>query len=108
MAETLAESPADAKARAIEAVLQRQCELDSVAAAFAQAQRDNELLHSRNEVLTNYIDNLMYTVTSNDLALAPPATRSKGMNPFRRIGIPLLAPVLERADGHASASERAR
>lgn len=72
---------------------------------IAEVQQSNEVLQERNEMLTNYIDNLMYTVTSNDLALAPPATRSKGGHPLRRFA--MLAPVLERApsDHHVSSHE---
>lgn len=72
---------------------------------MAEVRRSNVLLQERNAMLTNYIDNLMYTVTSNDLALAPPATRSKGGHPLRRFAI--LAPVLERApsDHHVSSHE---
>lgn len=77
-----------------------------VAHDLAEAQEGNRILSERNEMLTNYIDNLMYTVTRNDLALAPPATRSKGMNPMRRFA--MLAPVLERApsDNHMASRDR--
>jgi hypothetical protein len=62
--------------------------------ALAAVQHENERLHERNGTLTDYVDNLMYTVASNDLALAPPATRSKGLNPLRHLGL-RLPPVLE-------------
>ncbi|KAG8466861.1 hypothetical protein KFE25_008240 [Diacronema lutheri] len=96
----------EAKARAVEIVLKQQLELDQVAHDLAEAQEGNRILSERNEMLTNYIDNLMYTVTRNDLALAPPATRSKGMNPMRRFA--MLAPVLERApsDNHMASRDR--
>lgn len=66
-----------------------------VAAATAELQRSNEALHERNATLTTYVDNLMYTVAAKDLALAPPATRSKGLHPLRRLA--MLASVPERA-----------
>jgi hypothetical protein len=104
---TRSRAPADARAPPAS----RLCAVAALTLELATARQLNGTLHERNEMLTEYIDNLMYTVAKNDLALAAPTSKGlsiKGLsvpNPLRSFGhlqgqLGLrLQPVLE-ADSH--------